>query len=236
MLENVTAVILAGGKGTRLEPVVDDRPKPMALVAGKPFLDYLLDMICRADIRRVVLCTGYRASDIQRHYGNTYKSLKIVYSQERVPLGTGGAVRNALGVCRSDFLLVFNGDSYLDIDIVDFFRWFRAGDGEGAMALAKVEERERYGSVVIDEDAKITSFLEKNESEPDGFINAGIYVLSSKVVQNLPAESVSSLEHDLFPFMVDEGLLYGYKSVDSFIDIGTTESYHKAQIFFPKLR
>lgn len=235
MVENVTAVILAGGKGKRLRSVVSDRPKPIALINQRPFLDYLLDIIQHAGLNRVVICTGYKGEKIKHQYGSVYKSLHIDYSHEEISLGTGGAVKKALNKCQKDLLMVFNGDSYLNVDLINFFQWHSRRNICCSMALAEVSDKGRYGSVSVDYSGKITAFLEKEEPAQSGSINAGIYILPQNLLELLPDIEVFSLEYDLLPLLVERGALYGYKCGGEFIDIGTPETYRNAEVFFKKL-
>ncbi len=228
---DITAVILAGGFGTRLQPVVSDKPKVLADVSGKPFLSYLLEQLLPAGIRKAVICTGYRAEQIQDCFGAAYDSLGIVYSREDEPLGTGGALRLALPKLSSETILVMNGDSYIDADISAYIDWFSEKKLQAALLLSWAEDTSRYGSVIINDDKTIASFEEKSENASQGWINAGVYLLRKSLIASMPAGKDYSLEREFFPKLTAKGL-YGFCVGGRFIDIGTPESYAAAQEFF----
>ena len=231
-LATTTAVILAGGLGTRLRPVLPGVPKVLAEVRGRPFLTYLLDQLEHYSLARAVLCTGYLAESVREKLGESYRSLSLYYSPEVQLLGTGGAVRQALAYCTSDPVLVMNGDSYVDVDLAGFFTWFRAGNLEAAMVLRRMPDTSRYGRVEAGAGGLVTGFLEKKASGGPGWINSGVYLLRKNVLLSLAEGQFSSLERDLFPWLASEARLYGYPTVGKFIDIGTPESYSSAEEFF----
>lgn len=228
---DITAAILAGGFGTRLQSVVSDRPKVLAEVTGKPFMVYLLEQLSSAGIRKAVICTGYMADKIQECFGDAYDSLEIIYSREDEPLGTGGALRLALPYLSSEIILVMNGDSYIDTDLSIYVDWFSEGEQEAAVLLTCVDDTSRYGSVKINKNKIIASFEEKCENLGPGWINAGIYLLRKSLIASIPAGKFYSLECDLFPQLSGKEL-YGFCSEGRFIDIGIPESYTAAQDFF----
>jgi D-glycero-alpha-D-manno-heptose 1-phosphate guanylyltransferase len=227
----MTAAVLAGGLGTRLRSVVDDRPKVLAQVHARPFLMFLLDQLAAADFRSVVLCTGYLGEQIQRTFGETYKCLRILYSQEPKPLGTGGALRFALPQITSDPVLVLNGDSFCGIDLKSYVRWHGDRRATASIVLTRVLCSERYGSVKLDQEARITNFSEKQQCIGPGWINAGIYMLDRHLLTSIPEEGTVSLEHDVFPRWTGRGF-YGYYSPAHFLDIGTPEDFSNAEQFF----
>lgn len=227
----MVAVVLAGGLGSRLRPVVMDRPKVLAEVGGRPFLAYILDQLDQAGMREVVLCTGYLAEAIWRTFGDRYKSLTLKYSQEMQPLGTGGALHQALPHCLSDPILVLNGDSFIDADLGGYLEWFYENDLEAAMLLTMVPDASRFGRVVVRQDGLIMSFEEKSGHHDAGLINAGIYILRKEIILFIPEGEFYSLEQQLFPQLMGR-TLYGYSSMGRFIDIGTPESYVSAEDFF----
>jgi D-glycero-alpha-D-manno-heptose 1-phosphate guanylyltransferase len=230
-LESITGVVLAGGLGSRLRPVVKDRPKVLAEVGGRPFLAYILDQLNQAGMREVVLCTGYMAEAIRRTFGERYKSLTLKYSEEIQALGTGGALRQALPHCGSDSILVLNGDSFIEADLNDYYKWFCENGLEAAMLLTMVPNAGRFGRVVAGQDGLIMHFEEKSENQDAGLINAGVYILKKQVVLSIPEGENFSLERQLFPQLMGKNL-YGYLTKGSFIDIGTPESYLSAEKFF----
>jgi histidinol-phosphate phosphatase family protein len=226
----MTAAVLAGGFGTRLHSVVSDRPKVLAEVCGRPFLAYLFDQLAAAGCRSVVLCTGYLGEQVARTFGGKYGPLQLRYSQEPQPLGTGGALRLALGQFASDPVLVLNGDSFHGADLKAYREWHRRHRAAASIALTRVRRSERYGHVKIDAEAQIVRFTEKQNDEGPGWINAGIYLLGRDVLEEIPGGNVS-LEHDVFPRWTSRGL-YGYYSRSRFLDIGTPDDFARAGEFF----
>ena len=233
-LSEITVVILAGGLGTRLRPIVSNKPKVLAEVLGRPFLTYLFDQLVHAGAREVVLCTGYMADSVREEIGNTYGSLRIKHSMENVPLGTGGALRLALPLIRSDTVMVMNGDSYVSADFKAFLEWFLHKNIVAALLLAKILDSSRYGRVTAASDEHIEAFEEKGGFEGEGFINAGVYLIQKKVVEAISPGKAFSLERELFPSLIGKKL-YGYRCEGEFIDIGTPKSFLKAEKFFSGL-
>ena len=233
-LSDITTVILAGGLGTRLRSIVSNRPKVLAEVLGRPFLTYLFDQLDNAGAREVVLCTGYMAGSVREEIGNSYRSLRIRHSMEDVPLGTGGALRLAFPLIKSDTVMVMNGDSYVNADLKTFLVWFLRKNIVAALLLAKALDTNRYGKVVIARDDRIETFEEKGGSEGEGWINAGVYLLQKKVVETISPGNAFSLERKLFPSLI-RNKLYGYRCEGEFIDIGTPKSFLKAEKFFSGL-
>lgn len=230
-LASIMGVVLVGGLGTRLRPVIQDRPKVLAEVKGRPFLTYILDQLDQAGMREVVLCTGYMAEAIERTFGGDYKSLILKYSKEVQPLGTGGALRQALPYCFSDPILVLNGDSFIDANLSKFVEWFQENNLEAAVLITEVSDASRFGRVVVRQDGLIISFEEKSGHQDTGLINAGVYLLKKHIIQSIPQGKKFSLEQQLFPQLMGKSL-YGYLTKGSFIDIGTPESYLLAEEFF----
>ena len=230
----ITAIILAGGKGTRLQSVVSDRPKPLALVAGRPFIEYLLDQLNNAGITHVVISTGYLGEQIRQQLGTTYKKLSLHYSQEDIPLGTAGALRHALPLIPSQQILVLNGDSYCDIDFTKLVASHKTKNALVTMATVAVPEVSRYGSVTTTQDGRIIDFREKGLQTGEGFINAGIYVINKSVVCNIVPDKLISLERDIFPQYLDQAM-YGFATNGTFIDIGIPDDYERAQELFQRI-
>lgn len=230
-LENIPAIILAGGKGTRLRSVVFDRPKPLAEVLGRPYITFLLDQLVEAGCRQVVISTGYKAHMIEEALGTEYRSLRLSYAVEAEPLGTGGGIRLAMEQLESETILVLNGDSYCDADLAAYADWFFQNGRVASLLLAEVEDSSRYGQVELDEAGLVTSFVEKGAGEGPGFINAGIYLLKRSVMEGISAGSAFSMERDVFPGLIGSGL-FGYPVEAAFLDIGTPESYAETEVFF----
>ena len=229
-LVEAMAAILAGGLGTRLRPVLAQRPKVLASVNGRPYLSYLLDQLEGTGVRTVVVCTGYLGEQVRAAFGNSYRGINLLYSQESVPLGTAGALRLALPLFKSEVVLVMNGDSYCEADLKAFWMFHRERRSQGSLLLAKVDDTRAHGRVRMDGEGVVTAFNEKGICREPGWINAGVYLLSRSLLQTIP--QTFSLEKDVFPQWVTAGLLHGYSSQGRFIDIGTPESYARAEEFF----
>ncbi len=233
-LAETTAVILAGGRGSRLRPVLPYQPKVMAEFHGRPFLAYLLDQLVAGGVQKVVLCTGYRGEEIRTRLGDAYGPVPLTYSHEDKPLGTGGALPLALPVLDSDPVMVMNGDSLIEADLQDYLAWFLGRPAAAALLLTRVEDTARFGRVEVAGDGSITNFKEKGVPGP-GWINAGVYLLKKAVLELMEPRRFLSLEEDLLPTLVGQGL-YGHRVEGKFIDIGTPESYAVAAEFLRRLR
>ena len=225
----VSAFVLCGGLGTRLRPVLADRPKSMALISGTPFLQLLLDRLKSQGVSDVILGTGYMAEKIERYFGSGNKfAMRIRYSRENEPLGTGGALKLAEPLI-SDPVLVLNGDSYLEWKLVPLLELFTAKDADLVIVLQAVADVARYGSVALNQDGRVTEFIEKGTRAGPGLINAGVYLLRKQIVRDLPAGSAISLEREVFPRLLDRGV-YGLVCTGLFIDIGIPDDFNRAQM------
>lgn len=230
-LHDMTAVILAGGFGTRLRAVVSDRQKTVAEVNGRPFLHYLLDQLVSAGCRQAILCTGYMAGNVQELLGSTHGDMSLAYSVEQEPLGTGGALRLALPLLTSDPVLALNGDSYCDVDLKQFARHHSEQQAPASLVLKNVNDISRYGAVDMTANGDVTRFEEKGTRQGNGLINAGIYLLSRQIIASMPEGTPLSLEREIFPGLIGNGL-QGFACNGKFIDIGVPEDYHAAADFF----
>jgi len=224
---------LAGGLGTRLRSKVSDLPKPMAPVAGRPFLEWQLMVLKAQGFCDIVLCTGYLADKVALYFGDGSNfGLKIDYSVEKEPLGTAGAVLNAAKFIDGTFLLL-NGDTFFDLDcrgLLDFHEGKEAGL---SLSLVMVDDAARFGSVAIDSNNRVLGFREKgSDTQGFGHVNAGIYAVSPAVLDYIAPGKPVSLENDVIPTIITTGSVFGYVSDGYFIDIGTPESYEKAQEYF----
>lgn len=233
-LADATAVILAGGFGLRLRPALSDRPKVLADVSGRPFLTYLLDQLCAAGSCHVVICTGHLGEQIRSRIGERYGQLVVSYSQELRPLGTAGALAQALPLCRSESILAMNGDSFCQADLGAFWSWHQQRQSAASLLLTCVADTSRYGKVVVEGGGQITHFEEKGASASAGWINAGVYVLSRRFLESIPAGRAVSIERQMFPAWIGRGL-HGYQEGRQFLDIGTPESYAQAEQFFKEI-
>jgi len=230
-LESIPAIILAGGRGTRLRSVVADRPKPLAEVLGRPYITFLLDQLADSGCRQVVISTGYKARMVEEALGDEYRSLRLSYARESEPLGTGGGIRLAMDQAAGDTILALNGDSYCAADLAAYADWFSQASREASMLLVGMDDTSRYGRVDMDETGLVTSFVEKGAGNGHGYINAGIYLLKRSVMEGIPAGTAFSLEREVFPGLIGRGL-FGYPVDVPFLDIGTPESYAMTEAFF----
>ena len=228
------AIVLAGGLGTRLRGVVPDLPKPMAPVAGRPFLAWILSQLVAAGFERAVLAVGYRHEDIRDYFGHAFDSLALHYAVEDRPLGTGGALRLAAKELTSLPAFVLNGDTYLELD----YRFMLDAHTEQAeqlsVAVCSVSDVARYGAIQL-EDGHIRGFLEKGQTGP-GFINAGTYLLSSAILKRIPLGEPFSFEQQLLVPLIGEIRPAAFRATGLFIDIGVPEDYARAQRLFPASR
>ena len=234
-LSQITAVILAGGAGTRLRSVVADRPKVLAQLSGKPFIAYLLDRLAVQGFRKVVLCTGYMGEQVQESLGDKYGAIELYYSQEEQPMGTGGAIVQALPLVTSENVLILNGDSYCDTDLPASLAWHLDREALVTVVMAHIEQGSRYGRVEISGNGQIKRFVEKN---PDlvggGWINSGVYWFQRKVLAGLPAGRPFSLEKEVLGSWSGDGL-YGYRDYGRFLDIGVPEDHARAENFLAEV-
>lgn len=229
-----TAVVLAGGLGTRLRSVVNDRPKVLATVRGRPFLTFVLDQIHDVGCRNIIISIGYLGDQIARAVGDTYRGMKIDYAHEEVPLGTGGALQCAARQAATDDVLVFNGDSYAAIDLNEFVSWRDDAGFANGIATLRVQNCDRFGTVEADERGAILRFFEKTGRPEPGIINSGIYLLRRDALANLDLATPFSLERDVFPTWISTS--FGARAFDCpFVDIGTPESFASADEFFSRL-
>ena len=227
----VDVVILCGGLGTRLRKVVSDRPKPMALIENRPFLEILIQNFLRAGFGRFVLCTGHLSDSVAEHFANRYSDLSIVISEENRPLGTAGAIKNAEHRVHSNPFLVTNGDSYCDIDLEAFCRFHDLHRALLSIVLAPSKDTRDYGRIEVGEAGRITTFAEKTQVTRPGLINAGIYLFEKSILQQIPADRKTSLEHEIFPELGSERC-FGYVGASPVLDIGTPERYRRASTYF----
>jgi D-glycero-alpha-D-manno-heptose 1-phosphate guanylyltransferase len=217
------AIILAGGKGTRLKDVVRDMPKPMAAIHGRPFLEYLVIQLTRWNIRDIILSVGYKYEIIKNYFQDGKRwNAHIRYSVEDSPLGTGGAIRESARMIDDDQFIVMNGDSYFDLDFNVFCAFHLSKKSSLSLALAAKENTGRYGRVVVDNFGKVLGFEEKS-IDCSGLINSGIYLFNHNILSNIPLGNVS-LEQDVLPQLV-RNEMYAIQQGGFFIDIGIPEDY-----------
>jgi D-glycero-alpha-D-manno-heptose 1-phosphate guanylyltransferase len=227
MAEADEAIVLVGGLGTRLRAVVNDVPKPLAAIRGKPFLTYLLDLLADNHIKKVVLATGYMGDVIVASIGHRWRGMEVEYSDEDSPLGTGGAIAQAASRLDGEAFYVLNGDTYVDLDYAAFDAHMVHCGAVLGMALSSVPDTARYGAVQV-ENGRVVGFVEKGVSGP-GYINAGVYRLSRPLLASLPQKGTYSFETDVLIPLVAQGSVVAFTSNTGFIDIGVPEDYLRAQ-------
>ncbi len=226
-------IVLAGGRGTRLSSVVSELPKPMAPVAGRPFLAYLLDLLIAQGVSRICLSTGYLAGSIQGYFAGSYGDAEIVYAQEISPLGTGGAIRAALPCTTSKDVFVVNGDTLAEVDMRDMMRQHQDTRALLTVALTWATEVSRYGAVAV-RDGKIEGFTEKG-CIGRGYINAGVYLIRRDLFSTLLLPEVFSFEEQVLRNSLNLVRPCAYVSSGYFLDIGVPEDYIRAQSEMPYL-
>ncbi|MFC2100493.1 nucleotidyltransferase family protein [Bacteroidota bacterium] len=230
------AIILAGGLGTRLQKMVSSSPKSMALINGKPFLEYQLDFLSKNSIQQVILSVGYKNEMIRNHFKEKYDKLKIKYAIEKEPLGTGGATKNAFRYITGEEALVLNGDSIFNVDVRAFYSFFLKKKAKICLALRKMDEVCRYGTVIVNKDHRIIAFKEKTDRSIGKLINGGCYIINKSFYSDLVDHEKFSIEKDIFEKIIDSEGFFGFESNDYFIDIGIPEDYIKAQDEFKKFQ
>lgn len=246
------AIILAGGIGSRLQSVVADVPKPMADVAGRPFLEYQLDYLAWHGVSRVVLAVSHLHEKISGHFGSAYGGMELAYSTERERLGTGGGVRLAMAQVGGDDFLVLNGDSFFDAPVMDLWRRHHEREAPNqrgpsaatdrshavpndlTIALKRVPDCGRFGSVETDAIGRIIGWREKGSAGP-GAINAGVYVVRRAFMESLPHTGAFSLERDVMEREYPVRRFVAVESDGYFIDIGVPEEYARAQTELPRV-
>ena len=223
MLHDVEAVVLVGGKGTRLRPLTLSAPKPMLPTAGVPFLAHLLSRIQEAGVRRVVLGTSYLAETFADHFGDgSAMGLEIEYVVEDEPLGTGGGIRNVFKYLNAPDVLVFNGDVLCGTDLTAVVDTHRRTRADVTLHLVRVQDPRAFGCVPTDADGRVTAFLEKTEDPPTDQINAGCYVFRREVIESIPEGRAVSVERETFPGLLASGArVSGHVDVAYWRDMGT---------------
>lgn len=219
------ALILCGGLGTRLRAAVADRPKGLADIAGRPFLDILVDSLARQGVSRIVLLAGHGADQIASRYAD-----RCAISIEERPLGTAGAVRNALGHVSGEQFFVLNGDSWCAVDLAALQAFHAAKAASLSIVVVEQKGRDDAGTIALAADQRITSFDEKlSAGDRLRYVNAGIYVMHRSVIAGVPENTSASLERDVFPQAARGGRCFGFPVPGPLVDIGTPERYRAAQ-------
>lgn len=222
------AIILAGGLGTRLRSEVSDLPKVMAQVGNRPFLEHLLDNLIQNGIKSFVFSIGYLGECIENHLGTSYKNSPISYAKETERLGTGGAILNAMQFVSEENVVIVNGDSLVQTDLKKQFQAHCEKNADVTLVLKKMFDFDRYGTVALNSEGRITNFLEKQPMS-EGLINTGVYIFNVKKLEALSFPKVFSIEKDFFEEKIDELWLNGELTDGYFLDIGIPEDFKRAQ-------
>lgn len=221
------AIVLAGGFGTRLRNVISNLPKSMAPIKDKPFLERLLDLLAAKGFKRIILSLGWMADKIFSYFGNSYAGMALIYVIEDIPLDTGGAIKKAIAHCENDHVFVFNGDTYLDLEVTHVESYFRLHKGPIIIAH-EVTDASRYGCIKVTKENQIVEFSEKGNSGK-GLINAGCYVLPTNIFHTYDG-NIFSLEKDFLPLMIKKQRTNVFITTGYFIDIGIPDDYARAQL------
>ena len=222
------AIILAGGLGTRLRPVVPDVPKCLAPVGGRPFIAYLTDHFQRAGIRRFIFALGYKHDAFEEFLRGHFPDGGYIVSLEEEPLGTGGAIRQACSLANEETVLILNGDTFYRIELEALAGFHREKDADCSLCLKSLENFDRFSIVGLDNDQRVRYFGEKQYYR-EGLINGGVYALhrSRFLREDLPLKF--SFERDYLGKMLDTRRIYGMRQDHYFIDIGIPADYERVQ-------
>jgi NDP-sugar pyrophosphorylase family protein len=234
-LKEIDVAILCGGLGKRLREQTKGGQKTMVTFDEQPFLVILLEYLKKQGFRRVVLCTGHHAEDVEAYFDKLDIGMEIAYSKEESPLGTGGAIKNAKNVILSDPFLVLNGDCFCALDYKAFIDFHFQKKAQATLSLSRLDEKKDFGTIQVGDDGRILSFQEKIESDQSDsvYVNTGIYCFNREAFDWMPGADQFSFETEFFPLIVDKQI-YGFKEDKGFIDIGTPDRFKKAQELFRK--
>jgi mannose-1-phosphate guanylyltransferase len=226
-MTDVDAVVLVGGKGTRLRPLTLSAAKPMLPTAGVPFLEHLLSRIREIGITHVVLGTSYKAETFTEHFGDgSAFGLEIEYVVEDEPLGTGGAIRNVADKLRGSTQMVFNGDILSGVDLRGLLATHGRASADVTLHLVRVADPRAFGSVPTDASGRVQAFLEKTENPPTDQVNAGCYVFQRSILEAIPAGRVVSVERETFPGLLASGaVVMGHVDSSYWLDLGTPSAF-----------
>ncbi|RFS26502.1 D-mannose-1-phosphate guanyltransferase [Chitinophaga silvatica] len=221
-------IILAGGLGTRLRTVVADKPKCMAPIGDQPFLYYLLQYLHQQNVSHAILSLGYLSEQVIDWCQNNPLPLRVSFSVEETPLGTGGGIMHALSQVEGDLVFIVNGDTYFDVAFNELEKFHIGHHAAISLALKPMQQFERYGSIGLNAEQQIIAFKEKQYCE-EGLINGGIYLTSTSYLKNQGLPTSFSFEKEVLEPGVAKGNLYGYISDTYFIDIGIPSDYEAAK-------
>ncbi len=222
------AIIMAGGKGTRLKPITHEIPKPLVPLHDKPILQHTIDLLRKYGIKEIIISVGYKADKIKEYFGNGRRfGVNIIYVEEDEPLGTGGPLRLAKEFLTDTFVMC-NADELKNIDLFDMYMFHKQNKGKATIALTTVEDPSAFGVAKL-KGNKIVEFIEKPKkgTEPSKLINSGLYIMEPEAI-DLVKPGKSMVEIDVFPRIAKEGKLFGYPFSGQWFDTGTMERYEIA--------
>jgi NDP-sugar pyrophosphorylase family protein len=232
-MNDIVAVILAGGYGTRVKHLLPNLPKPMAPVAGKPFLEWVIRYLKHQGITKIIIATGYLGDKIEEHFKtNPVPEVEVFCCRENEPLGTGGGFVNAVHQINLSpkAWLVMNGDSLMVAQFVELANYLEDNQVDGVILGVRVADGSRYGSLGTDESGKLINFAEKREGQ--GVINGGVYLFRDKLIEKFTSQLPLSFEYDIFPTLLSQNVHLKVHPVEAaFLDIGTPESLPQAEAF-----
>ena len=228
-----TVIILAGGLGTRLKSILPETPKCLAPINNKPFVGLLINYLKNQGVTNFIFSLGYKSELVVNYLRDEFGDTNIDYSIEDEQLGTGGAIKLALSRVLSDDVLVINGDTFFNNNLNLFYIFHKLNNSKFTIALTKVENNNRFGSVVLNDKKEVTDFFEKNQSS-SVLINAGQYIINKVEFLNYNTENKFSIELDFFQNNSIKKVIYGYEYISDFIDIGIPDDLIRAQTFFNK--
>jgi len=223
----IEAIVLVGGLGTRLQGTVRDIPKALAPVRGKPFLDFVVENLMRYGVSNIILSIGHRAEQIIKYVHGAHPEWPVEFSREDMPLGTGGALKKSLAMCRGEHVLALNGDSLAIADLKVFFDFHIGHDGIASIMVSPIAEAASYGRITAASNGRISQFEEKPKKALGGVVSAGVYIFRRDVEHHFPPGEVFSLEKEFLPNLLHQGC-FAY-TADAFLDIGTPERYANAE-------
>ena len=232
-LNKTDVLILCGGLGTRFQKVMSDRPKGLAPVGEKPLLELQIDDLVTQGAKRIILCVGHLHEQIVEYFKNR-SDVEMEFSVEETPLGTGGALKNAEPLLRSDPVFALNGDSLCQLSLEKFFHYHMAQHATCSLVLSETQTGQDYGNVSLDSGGRIQSFQEKISQFGIGLINAGIYLMQRETFALMPKILPFSLEYDFFPKLIQSHYCFGFPVDSQLLDIGTPERYNKARWLYTK--
>jgi len=230
-MSNRSAILLVGGRGTRLAPLTNNTPKPMLQVAGVPFTEHQINKARSAGITEIVLATSFKAELFEPYFGNGANfGISIKYAVEEVALGTGGAISNAAAMLEgSGPVAIFNGDVLSKHDLDGQFKFHESKGADVTLYLTEVEDARAYGAVELDSTSRVSAFNEKMENPPTNIINAGCYIFNREVIASIPFGKVISVERETFPQLLATGAkVFGFIDKSYWLDIGTPAALLKA--------